>query len=300
MESPRPGNRISAAASPINGSASSVPASLRLSSTNKACASLSPLQMLEVEQLCISELGLTEDMLAENAGRGIAEVALGLPPNLATGSNTLFLVGNHKSGARTLAGARHLRNRGARTVVCLLGGERPEMLLESLRRQLDAYEKSGGWVVKWDEFQSKMAAASSAPPEVIIDALLGTHVAFDELRTSDQAIAFEMMRWSGRCGVPILSIDIPSGLDGTTGEVTLVDGDPLVLQSQQVVCLGAPKTGVLRALVTGNAGSGKWQLTLADIGIPKGAWKKLGSRRPHGVDFGKEWVAALKFVDGVA
>jgi enhancer of mRNA-decapping protein 3 len=300
MESPRPGGRMSTAASPINGSVSSVQASLRSSSTNKPCASFSPLQMLEVEQLCISELGMTEDILAENAGRGIAEVALTLLPNLATASNTLFLVGNHKSGARALAGARHLRNRGARTVVCLLGGERKEMLLESLRRQLEAYEKSGGWVVKWDEFQSKMTSASNSPPEVIIDALLGTHVAFDELRTSDQAIAFEMMRWTGRTTIPVLSIDIPSGLDGSTGEVTHVDGEPLVIQSQQVVCLGAPKTGVLQALVTGEGGSGEWQLKVADIGIPKGAWKKLGSRRRYGVDFGKEWVTALKFVEGVA
>lgn len=185
-------------------------------------------------------------------------------------------------------------------MVCLLGGERKEMLLENLRRQLEAYEKSGGWVVKWDEFQSKMASASNSPPEVIIDALLGTHVAFDELRTSDQAIAFEMMRWTGRTTTPVLSIDIPSGLDGSTGEVTHVDGEPLVIQSQQVVCLGAPKTGVLQALVTGEGGSGDWQLKMADIGIPKGAWKKLGSRRRYGVDFGKEWVTALKFVEGVA
>jgi enhancer of mRNA-decapping protein 3 len=300
MESPRPGSRISTAASPINGSVSSMQASLRLASTNKPCACVSPLQMLEVEQLCISELGVTEDMLAENAGRGIAEVALALLPNLKTASNTLFLTGNHKSGARALAGARHLRNRGARTIVCLLGGERKEMLLESLRRQLEAYEKSGGWVVKWDEFQSRIASTSNSPPEVIIDALLGTHVAFEELRTSDQAIAFEMMRWADRSTIPVVSVDVPSGVDGSNGELARVDGQGLVLQSQQVVCLGAPKTGLLQALVTGEGGSGKWQLTVADIGIPKAAWKKLGSRRRHGVDFGKEWVAALKFVDGNA
>jgi enhancer of mRNA-decapping protein 3 len=300
MESPRPGSRISTAASPINGSVSSMQASLRVSTTNKPCSCVSPLQMLEVEQLCISELGMTEDMLAENAGRGIAEVALTLLPNLTTASNTLFLIGNHKSGARAVAGARHLRNRGARTILCLLGGEREEMLLESLRRQLDAYTKSGGWVVKWDEFQTRIASTNNSPPEVIVDALLGTHVAFDELRTSDQAIAFEMMRWTERSGIAVLAVDVPSGVDGSTGEVTHVDGEALVLESQQIVCLGAPKIGLLQALVSGEGGSGKWQLTTADIGIPKAAWKKFGSRRRHGVDFSKEWVISLKFVDGVA
>jgi enhancer of mRNA-decapping protein 3 len=300
MESPHPGSRISTAASPINGSVTSVQASLRLSSNNKPCGCVSPLQMLEVEQLCISELGMSEDMLAENAGRGIAEVALTLLPNLTTASNTLFFIGNHKSGARAIAGARHLRNRGARTILCVLGGEREDMLLESLRRQLEAYKKNGGWVVKWDEFQTKITSTGNSPPELIIDALLGTHVAFDELRTNDQAIAFEMMRWTERTSITVLSVDVPSGLDGSTGEATHVDGEPLVLRSQNIVCLGAPKIGLLQALITGDSGSGKWQLTLADIGIPKAAWKKFGSRRRHGVDFGKDWVTGLKFVDGAA
>ena len=300
MESPRPGSRISTTASPINGSVSSMQASLRLSSTNKLCSCVSPLQMLELEQVCISELGMTEEMLAENAGRGIAEVALRLLPNLTTASNTLFLIGNHKSGARALAGARHLRNRGARTIVCLLGGEREEMLLETLRRQLETYNRSGGWTIKWDEFQTRITSCSNSPPELVVDALLGTHVAFDELRTHDQAITFEMIRWAGRCSIPVLSVDVPSGLDGSTGDVTLVDGEALVLQSQHIVCLGAPKVGLLQALVIGEGGTGKWQLRLADIGIPKAAWKRLGLRTRHGVDFGKDWVSALTFVDGAA
>jgi enhancer of mRNA-decapping protein 3 len=155
-------------------------------------------------------------------------------------------------------------------------------------------------VVKWDEFQTRIASTNNSPPEVIVDALLGTHVAFDELRTSDQAIAFEMMRWTERSGIAVLAVDVPSGVDGSTGEVTHVDGEALVLESQQIVCLGAPKIGLLQALVSGEGGSGKWQLTTADIGIPKAAWKKFGSRRRHGVDFSKEWVISLKFVDGVA
>jgi len=174
------------------------------------------------------------------------------------------------------------------------------MLLESLRRQLEAYKKSGGWVVKWDEFQTKITSTGNSPPELIIDALLGTHVAFDELRTSDQAIAFEMIRWTERTSITVLSVDVPSGLDGSTGEVTHVDGEPLVLRSQNIICLGATKIGLLQALITGDSGSGKWQLMLADIGIPKAAWKKFGSRRRHGVDFSKDWVTALKFVDSAA
>lgn len=310
IESPRPSSRLSTTASPINGSTSSMGRTLRLSSTNKPCACVSPLHMLEIEQLCISELAMTEEMLAENAGRGIAEACLTVPPasiktptapssaSSPTNSKILFLIGNHKSGARAIAGARHLRNRGLRVVICLLGGDREDLLLESVRKQLDVYKKGGGWVTKWDEFQTKFSASGESPAELVVDALLGTHVAFEDLRMSDQAIAFEMTRWANRSALPILSVDIPSGMDGSNGEVTHVDDAPLMLQSRYVACLGAPKTGLLQALAVGEGSD--WQLMVIDIGISKTAWRKFGSRRRHGIDFGMNWVVPLKYVDGVA
>ena len=272
-------------------------ASLRLTSTNKPCTCVFPLQMVEIEQLCTSELGLTDEMLSENAGRGVAEAALTLPPDLCPNPNILFLVGNHKSGSRAVAGARHLRNRNVRVSICILGGERENMLLESLRRQLEIYRKSGGWTVRWDEFQSKHS--SDAPHDLVVDALLGMHVTFSELRTDDQAIAFEMIRWANRSTIPVLSVDVPSGLDASSGEVTHVgDSSPLIIHAAFVACLGAPKTGLLAALGTGEARSHDWALAVVDIGISNVAWRKYGTRRRHGVDFGKAWVVNVKFVGG--
>ena len=290
-------SKASAAASPLNGSASSFRASLRLASTNKPCTYISPLQMLEIEQLCTSELGLGDELLTENAGRGIAEAALTLPPHLPPNSTILFLVGNHKSGSRAVAAARHLRNRNIRVSICVLGGERENMLLESLRRQLDIYRKSGGWIVRWDEFQSKLSSGTS-PHDLIVDALLGMHVTFSELRTDDQAIAFEMIRWANRSAVPILSVDIPSGMNASNGEVTLVDSSSLIVHATFIACLGAPKSGLVAALGTGEGRSHDWKLSVVDIGISNVAWKKYGTRRRHGVDFGREWVVNLKFVAG--
>lgn len=294
--------KTSATASPLNGSVSSFRASLRLSSSNKPCTCVSPLQMLEIEQLCTSELGLTDEILSENAGRGIAEAALAIPPDLSYNTTILFLIGNHKSGTRAVAAARHLRNRNIRVSICILGGERENMLLEGLKRQLDIYRKSGGWVVRWDEFQSKLPSStdtsSSSTPDLIIDAFLGVHVAFSELRTDDQAIAFEMIRWANRSTIPILSVDVPSGLHAATGEVTLVDSVPLVIHATHLTCLGAPKTGVLAALGSGEAYSREWKVSVVDVGISNIAWRKYGTRRRHGVDFGREWVVEVKFVGG--
>jgi enhancer of mRNA-decapping protein 3 len=44
--------------------------------SNLLCEPVSPLQMLNLETIADNDLGLSEDMMSENAGRGIAEVAL--------------------------------------------------------------------------------------------------------------------------------------------------------------------------------------------------------------------------------
>ena len=294
--SPRLATNASAGVSPVNGPASSCRASMRILSSNKPCTCVSPLQMLEIEQLCMTEIGMTEDMLAENAGRGIAEAILPLPVALNDNPIMLFLVGNHKSGARAVAGARQLRNRGLRVSLSVLGGEREEMLLEGLRKQLDIFKKGGGWIVKWDELQTKLATSAHALPDLIVDALFGMHVAFDELRTDDQAIAFEMIRWANRISAPILSVDVPSGLIAASGEITQTDSGPLVVQADYVVSLAAPKTALLFAASNGEAGSADWNLSVVDIGISSVAWRKYGTRRRHGVDFKDLWLVPLKIV----
>ncbi|KAJ4504007.1 enhancer of mRNA decapping [Exophiala dermatitidis] len=290
-ESPRTmGNRIQTA-SPLNGSVSGLRASFKMAS-NKPCHCLSPLQMLEIEQLCTSELGLTEDMLSENAGRSIAMAVLKVSPTV---KSVVFLVGNHKSGARAIAAARHLRNRRLRVTVVVLGGEREELLLEAMRKQLNVYKKGQGYVDRWDEYQAK-ASSGGPSPDVVVDALLGVHVTFEELRTDDQATVLEMIRWANRSS-SVLSIDVPTGLSATSGLLTEVDGQALVMASKHVLSLGAPKTGLLLAMAT-EGFEHSWNVWVADIGISAAAWQKYGTRRQHGTDFGTEWIVPVKFVVG--
>lgn len=288
-ESPRPIGRVQTA-SPLNGSVSGIRASFKLLN-NKPCHCLSPLQMLEIEQVCTSDLGLTEDMLSENAGRSIAMAILRVPEV----RSVVFLVGNHKSGARAIAAARHLRNRRLRVTIVVLGGEREELLLEAVRKQLNIYKKGQGYVDRWDEYQAKCLGGGPVP-DVVVDALLGVHVAFEELRTDDQATALEMIRWANR-SCAILSIDVPSGMSATSGLLAEVDGQALVMASKYVVSLGAPKSGLLHAMAMDGV-QPTWQVWVADIGIAAAAWQKHGSRRKHGVDFGSEWVVPVKFALG--
>lgn len=309
--SPLP-RKQSTSASPMNGPVGATAGTLRLTTTNRSCPTISPLQMLEVEQLAVAELGLSEDMIIENAGRGIAEAAVGQLSSDSAAPTVLVLTGNHRTGGRAISAARHLRNRGHRVTLCVLGLEHETELLESCRKQLEIFKKMGGRVFRWEELSARLSTSDFAA-DLVVDALFGMHIAFEDLRTDDQATVFEMISWINRSNVDVISVDIPSGIsassgkksllplllyrtmasNGPPGDVTIVQGARLCVNSKTVICLAAPKTGVMQALQSGEGSS--WKLAVADIGISQVVWRKYGTRRRHGVDFGNRWVVPLRY-----
>lgn len=72
-----------------------------------------------------------------------------------------------------------------------------------------------------------------------------------------------------------------------------MDGEELYVKANSVVAMGAPKVGILNAMASGNGSD--WKLFVADIGISNVAWRKYGTRRRHGVEFGSDWVVELLF-----
>lgn len=82
------------------------------------------------------------------------------------------------------------------------------------------------------------------------------------------------------------------------GDVTTADGGQLCINGSSVVCLGAPKTGILNALLSGEGL--QWNVSVADIGIPQIVWRKYGTRRRHGIDFGNRWVVPLRYQAPIA
>lgn len=109
---------------------------LRLKTSSRPCPVVSPLQMLDVERIAEVDLGLTDDMMTENAGRGIAQIAIqAFGKRLHSGNHNslpvvLVFAGNNKSGARAVAAGRHLKNHHVRVLICVLGLEREEELLD--------------------------------------------------------------------------------------------------------------------------------------------------------------------------
>ncbi|KAG7133874.1 Enhancer of mRNA-decapping protein 3 like [Verticillium longisporum] len=288
------------------------------------------LQMLNLENIAANEIGLTEDMMTENAGRGIAEVAVAALCDPAiqirlgaggisasaishTSSIIVVLAGNNKSGIRAVAAARHLSNKGVNVLVCVVGIERERDLLEDMRQQVRIFKNLGGRIhnkIELFEQLRKTSHSSSATVTLIIDALLGLAISFEELRTGDQATVYELIEWANRNEAFTLAVDVPTGIDPSTGKVSIIDGGRLYVKPRYVVAMGAPKRGLLEAMAPplrpseeGNpeslsapaADNDDWKLFIIDIGLGAAVWKKAGTKLRRGIDFDDKWVLEMRY-----
>ncbi|KAG7145876.1 hypothetical protein HYQ46_005344 [Verticillium longisporum] len=290
---------------------------------------VSALQMLNLENIAANEIGLTEDMMTENAGRGIAEVAVAALCDPAiqirlgaggisasaishTSSIIVVLAGNNKSGIRAVAAARHLSNKGVNVLVCVVGIERERDLLEDMRQQVRIFKNLGGRIhnkIELFEQLRKTSHSSSATVTLIIDALLGLAISFEELRTGDQATVYELIEWANRNEAFTLAVDVPTGIDPSTGKVSIIDGGRLYVKPRYVVAMGAPKRGLLEAMAPplrpseeGNpeslsapaADNDDWKLFIIDISLGAAVWKKAGTKLRRGIDFDDKWVLEMR------
>jgi enhancer of mRNA-decapping protein 3 len=340
-------------------------AHFRIDTSNRPCPTITPGVMAAIEEVAEVDFALTSEIMTESAGRGIAEVAMvhltgsKRPARETLRSVAIVFVGNHRAGARALAAARHLRGRGVRVVACILGSDRKAVELErEVRKQAETLSKLGGVVRGWSDIKAYLKRIDGdAQPELIIDALLAPGKTFDSLGVEDQRAVVEMVTWINKPGVGkhgIISIDMPSGLNGSTGMPSLIylplpsvlssialfspiqmkskvesktpspslscavennkitigesshidGGDSLQVRATDIVCLGAPRTGLLRALqrasVTATSAPHEilnWQIFVVDIGVNK-AWKQSGMASSRGVRFGTEWIVPLKLFEG--
>ncbi|KAK1986779.1 DFDF domain-containing protein [Colletotrichum cereale] len=295
--------------------------------SNRRLETVSALQMLNLENIAANEIGLTEDMMAENAGRGIAEVTLraledpaiqvrfgtgganAQNNSLAAFATIVVLAGNNKSGIRAISAARHLRNKGLNILVCVVGIERERDLLEDMRQQIRIFRNFGGRVHNKLELFEQLRKTASTPATsvtLIIDALLGLAISFEELRTGDQATVYELIEWANRNEAFVLAVDVPTGIDPSTGKVSIIDGGRLYVKPRYVVAMGAPKKGLLEAMApvsdsdptgaeTAAAEEEDWKLFIADMGLGATVWKKAGTKIRRGIDFDDKWVLQMRY-----
>lgn len=236
-------------------------------------------EMRDLDQYTIQKLGIPALSLMESAGKAIAEEIIGwhhsehaeqadVPfgkaltrvgqirsdPQLtahSTKQHWLILVGKGNNGGDGLVVARYLQDAGM--TVTTLYAEDPEGMTGDAAIQRDAAHHSGIASAIWNnEWQSESQWQAYTG---IVDALLGTGSKGEPRAPYDEIITA-----ANRSGKPIISADIPSGLNADTGEVA-----DICIQASLTISLAFLKRGLVQ--YPGAAAAG--DVVVRNIGIPQ-------------------------------
>lgn len=199
---------------------------------------LTPKEMSRADALAV-EAGVPSLHLMENAGAAVADAIAGRYEN----TGTLVLCGPGNNGGDGFVIARLLRERGWAVRLAMFG--HPSQL------KGDAATVAERWTGQVAEATPEAIGDAG----LIVDALLGAGLDRDvvgPLRAVIEAV--------NASGVPIVAVDIPSGLDGESGQVR-----GAAVEASLTVTFFRKKPGHL--LLPGRGLCG--ELVLADIGIPE-------------------------------
>ncbi len=213
-------------------------------------------QMREVDRAMIEDYHIELIQMMENAGRHLAHLArrrfLGGDPR---GKTVTVLAGSGGNGGGGLVCARRLYNWGARVQVLLTRS--PEAYRGAPGHQLEIVMRMGVPIATPDAQLNALPA-----PDLVIDAVIGY-----SLSGSPRGAAAALIAWANAQGAPVLSLDVPSGVDTGSGQVY----DPAV-RATATLTLALPKTGLLVSDASPFVG----ELYLADISVPPTLYAGMG------------------------
>jgi ADP-dependent NAD(P)H-hydrate dehydratase / NAD(P)H-hydrate epimerase len=208
-------------------------------------------QQRALDGWAIDDLGIPGLTLMERAGYGLAARFTELVPD----GQIAVVCGGGNNGGDGLVAARLLRERGRHVRVLMLGDA--AALKGDAKTNLDLLPGPPPQPFDADELDGVAG---------IIDAILGTGFAGVPREPAAVAIAaINSARRTGPAGPVVLSCDVPSGVDASTGEA---NGE--AVQADASVTFHAAKPGLWITPGKDLAGT----LTVIDIGIP------VGDRQP--------------------
>lgn len=224
--------------------------------------SVTALQMREIQRVAQEDFGVDILQIVENAGRAAASLAAEMLGGRGRGQRIVILAGGGNKGASGLCMARHLVNRGF-VVDPVLAEVEGEMTYVA-RRQIQIL-RAAGIVDKDNEEPSEFLVEEQlANADLAVDALIGYGL---EGPPSGMAAAVTDLALQSKR--PILSLDVPTGVNATTG---IAAG--LAIKAVTTLMIDLPKRGLLEPHAKPYTG----ELFLADLGIPKAVHERLGIR----------------------
>jgi NAD(P)H-hydrate epimerase len=209
--------------------------------------SLTTEQMIEVDRAMMQDLRIELIQMMENAGRNLAHLArVRFFDGNPGGKKVVILAGTGGNGGGALVCARRLHTWGALVQVVVT---HPSTNFTPVpAHQLDILQRMNVPV-----FQADMITQVGIP-ELIVDGLVGYR-----LQGAPHGTVADLIRWANAQAAPILALDVPSGVDGTSGAVF----DPAI-RATATMTLAPPKAGLFAPAAQVQVG----ELYLADIGVP--------------------------------
>jgi hydroxyethylthiazole kinase-like uncharacterized protein yjeF len=158
---------------------------------------LTNFEMSEADRRTIAA-GVPGQTLMENAGAAVAKAVMARHP---PASKVAVVAGTGNNGGDGFVAARHLRQAGFRVSVHLVG--RPDAI------KGDAAAAARQWLGPIVEGDAALAGA-----HVIVDALFGAG-----LDRPVGGAALAAIAAINGAGLPVVAVDLPSGINGTTGAI---------------------------------------------------------------------------------
>ena len=221
---------------------------------------LTTAEMAEADRLAIAG-GVPGLTLMKNAGRAVADVAC----RAVECRRVVVVAGPGNNGGDGFVAARYLAERGYAVRVCFVG--------ERTRLRGDAALAAEQWTGPVEE----ASPAKLAGCDLIIDALFGAGLDRDV-----DGLARTMIGAMNGEGVPIIAVDLPSGINGTSGAVM-----GAAVNATRTVTFFRRKTGHL--LLPGRLHCGP--VEVSDIGISDNV---LGTIKPQTFANGPQlWSASF-------
>jgi NAD(P)H-hydrate epimerase len=190
----------------------------------------------------------------ERAGTGVVKALLERFAEPAS-KGVLVVAGKGNNGGDGFVVGRLLREQGVSCEVALLA-KRHEISNDAAHN-LEAYSRAGGKVVDIAADRLALLDDSIAGKGLLVDAILGTGTT-NEIRGMYAAAVCAM----NQSGLPIVAVDIPSGLDADKGTPLGV-----CVRAAMTIALGYPKLGQVIHPAVEYVG----HLVVADIGIEPAA-----------------------------
>ena len=184
-------------------------------------------QMRAMDRRAIGEFGIPEAILMENAGRAAFEI-LSREWGVA-GRRHLIFCGVGNNGGDGLVVARHILSSGGTPRVFVVGDS--ARFRGAAKTNFEIIAKLPVEMSPVSDLEAVRSALSDA--DGIVDALFGTGLDRDV-----DGVCREVIEWINASGLPVLSLDIPSGVHGDTGEIL-----GAAVRADHTVAFGLPKIG---------------------------------------------------------